>query len=460
MTASNTAQSQASPLLEGAILSPIIKLAMPTVAVMLIQVLIAIAEFYFIAQLGTSAVAGATLVVPFQLLMSTMSAGGIGNGISSKLARAMGANDPTIFRSVMHQCFTLGIGFGVLFYAALTFGGPHFYALLGGTGSVLDAAIAFSSSLAFCAFPLWITNLLASLYRGTGRPGLPGIVTSVSALILIPAFPCFIFGYGPIPAQGVAGVGWALTTYYSLAALTLALFARQTGDDKPATNRQHYLQTLADILKVGLPSCLNTVQSSVLNIALSAFATRLGVDALAAFGIASRLETAAIPLLFGFATSVLTMTGANYGAANFLRARKVARYGCAITLALITVPATVITLWPSCWLEIFTSQPGILLEGTHFLRIAGAAYPLFTLAFVLSFAMQGTGHSLLPSIGVTARLTVTIASCWWLTHHLDTGIEGIALAFFLGSFTQAAICLSGMRSTKIWRHRQGTNPAI
>ena len=77
-------------LLEGPILSTLLRLATPNVLVMLVQASVGVIETYFIGQLGTEALAGITLVFPVLMLMQMMSAGAMGGGISAAVARALG----------------------------------------------------------------------------------------------------------------------------------------------------------------------------------------------------------------------------------------------------------------------------------------------------------------------------------------------------------------------------------
>src|SRR2546428_10915485 len=78
-------------LLEGPIVSTLLRLATPNVLVMFVQASVGLIETYFVARLGTDALAGVTLVFPVLMLMQMMSAGAMGGGISSALARALGA---------------------------------------------------------------------------------------------------------------------------------------------------------------------------------------------------------------------------------------------------------------------------------------------------------------------------------------------------------------------------------
>jgi len=80
----------ASPLLVAPIGNSILRLAAPTMAVMIAQSGVSIAETAIIGRLGTEALAGFAMVFPLVMLMTMMAAGGIGGGIAAAVARALG----------------------------------------------------------------------------------------------------------------------------------------------------------------------------------------------------------------------------------------------------------------------------------------------------------------------------------------------------------------------------------
>src|SRR5512147_3168341 len=79
-------------LLSGPILSTLLLLSLPNVALVCAQAAVNVAETYFVGRLGTDALAGVTLVFPIVMLMQMMSAGAMGGGISSAIARALGGH--------------------------------------------------------------------------------------------------------------------------------------------------------------------------------------------------------------------------------------------------------------------------------------------------------------------------------------------------------------------------------
>src|SRR5271156_5888676 len=127
-------------LIEGPIFATLIRLAAPNMLVMVVQASLGLVETYFIGWLGTDALAGIALVFPTVMLMQMMSAGAVGGGISSAVARALGAGKREDADRLAVHAIAIGIGFAAVFSAAVLIGGRALYAAMGGSGAALDAA--------------------------------------------------------------------------------------------------------------------------------------------------------------------------------------------------------------------------------------------------------------------------------------------------------------------------------
>ena len=128
-------------LLEAPILPTLLRLGAPNVLVMLAQAGVGLIETYFVGQLGTDALAGMALVFPVVMLMQMTSAGAMGGGIASAIARALGAQKRDDADALVLHSMLIALGFGLLFSVAVLGGGRWLYARMGGSGGALDAAM-------------------------------------------------------------------------------------------------------------------------------------------------------------------------------------------------------------------------------------------------------------------------------------------------------------------------------
>src|ERR1051326_2321679 len=114
-TASSPARKVPPGVLAGPIMPTMLRLALPTIAVLVVQTLVGVAETYFVSFLGTDALAGVALVFPVLMLMQMMSNGGIGGGVASAVARALGANRRADAEALVLNALVLAILFGAVF---------------------------------------------------------------------------------------------------------------------------------------------------------------------------------------------------------------------------------------------------------------------------------------------------------------------------------------------------------
>ena len=427
-----------------------LKLALPTIAVLVAQTAVNIAEAYYVGFLGTDALAGVAMVFPVFMLMTMMSNGGIGSGVASAVARAVGAGRKQDADALVFHAIVIAILFGAAFTLGTIRGGPMLYRALGGRSEALGAALQYSNYLFAGAIPVWIVNLQAAALRGSGNVKVPATVTLVGALVLIPTSPLLIFGLGPVPRLGIQGAGIAFALYYCGAMLVLLRYMASgrgglTFKFVPLQGR-----LFLDILKVGIPTAVNTVLTNLTVILVTAAVGLFGTTALAAYGISSRLDYVMIPLLFGLCTAVLTMVGVNVGAGQIVRARKIAWISSLVGLTLTGSIGLVVALLPLLWLHLFSHDPEVLRQGMIYLRIVAPAYGALGFGFVVAFAVQGTGHVLWPFVGSLTRILVAAGLGWIAVGYFGAGLATLASMVAASLVAYAAICAIAMLSNKVW----------
>lgn len=357
-------------LLQGPILPMMLRLAAPTIVVLVVQTLVGVLETYFIGFLGTEALGGVALVFPILMLMQMTANGGIGGGVSSAVARAMGAGKRDDAEALLWHALCVAALFGLAFAALAILGGPALYRSMGGRDAVLASALTYSNVVFAGAIPLWVVALLSAALRGAGEVKIPALVSLVGAAALVPLSPALIFGWGPLPALGIAGGGVAVVLYYLIAGALLLRYLRSARS--PLTLRPGPLraQHFRDILGVGLLSAVGTLQVNLTVTVVTAAVGLFGAAAIAAYGVASRLEYVLIPLLFGLGTAIVTMVGTNIGAGQPERAERIAWTGAALAFCVTEAVGLLVAVFPHGWLGLFSQDPrgaahGRAVPGTH-----------------------------------------------------------------------------------------------
>ncbi|MFZ3238428.1 MAG: MATE family efflux transporter [Stellaceae bacterium] len=402
---------------------------MPNMLVMVVQASVGLIETYFIGWLGTAALAGVALVFPAVMLMQMMSAGAMGGGISSAVARALGGGRRRDADALALHALVIAVLFGLVFMIGMLAGGHWIYRAMGGSGASLAAALTYSDVVFSGAILVWVFNSLANVIRGTGNMAVPALVTCAGAVALLPLSPCLILGWGPFPRLGVAGGASAVVAYYAVGSVALAgyLWSRRSVVRPSLVGLGFRRALFGDILRVGGVAALITLQTNLTIAIATGLVGCFGAAAIAGYGTGSRLEYLLVPIVFGLGGPLVAMVGTNIGAGNNERALRVAWVGAAVAAGLSEAIGLGAALFPRLWLALFDTDPAMLAAGTRYLHIVGPVYGLFGLGMALYFAAQGAGRLLWPLIANFSRLLIA-AGGGLLALRWGGGLTGVYIA--------------------------------
>jgi putative MATE family efflux protein len=441
-------------LLEAPIARTLVALAWPNVLVMAAQAAVGLIETYFVGQLGTDALAGVSLVFPAVMLMQMMSAGAMGGGISSAIARALGGGRSEDADALVLHALAIAVVLGLAFTAALIGGGRWLYGVMGGSGKALDAALTYSDVVFAGAILIWIYNSLANVIRGTGNMAVPAAVTCAGVAVLVPLSPCLIFGWGPFPALGVAGGAAAVLAFYFVGSVVLAAYVwsgRSVVRFRPGGLRWALFY---DILKVGAVAAVITVQTNLTIAIATGLVGQSGGAAIAGYGTASRLEYLLIPLVFGLGAPLVALVGTNIGAGRSGRALRAAWIGAGIAAGLCELIGLAAAAFPVAWLSLFDTDTAMLDAGTRYFHRVGPVYGVFGLGMGLYFAAQGAGRLLWPLVANMARLVIAAAG-GSLALYLGGGVSGVFLALAVALVAFGSINAAAVASGAWFRGKTG-----
>ena len=360
------------------------------------------------------------------MLVQHTAASGMGGGVSSAVARALGAGRRDIADAL----------------AALR---------MDGDGAALAAALAYAEVAFAGAVCVCMLNLLGAVVRGTGDMGLPAavIVGAVAAHVLLS--PLLIFGWGPLPALGPAGAGWGLVLSFGAVGLVLLAHLRSRRSLVALAFRGVPLRwsLSAEILKVGVPGLANVLINNLSVVVLTGIAGHLGREVAVGYAMGARLEYILIPLAFGFGTAIVAMVGTNWGARQHRRARRIAWTGAATVAAACAAIGGFVAVFPGLWMGLFTEDEGIARAGALYLRVVGPIYGLYGLGMALYFATQGFGNVTWTVAANGVRLLASagcaLAAAFWL----DLGPAGFFGAIAVGFCAYAALAAAAVARVRI-----------
>ena len=431
-------------LLHGPIAPTLIRLAVPSTLIIVAQLIAGLAETWWVSRLGTEALAAMALVFPVLMLCQMMSSGAMGGGISSAVARALGAGDVQQARVLFFHAMAIAVVMGAIFTLAVVGGGSWLYAMLGaGEEAIVILANLYSNWLFAGAILIWVFNALASVIRGCGNMWVPARIILWGTALLLLLSPPLIVGWGPWPGVGMLGGAWALLLYYALGSLALLLHLLSPASllrprwADAVFQRAMFLR----ILGVGLAAMLSAACTNLAIATATSLMGRLGPEVVAGYGTAARLEYIMVALVFGLGSPLVAMVGTCIGAGERSRALRVTWIGAAMAVALTESVGLLATAFPQVWMRAFNQDAAVIEAGSLYLHWVGPWYGFFGLGLVLYSASQGAARMFWPVLANGLRLIIAaggglLAWTWgggpeavFLTQALGLGAYGVLMAW-------------------------------
>jgi putative MATE family efflux protein len=365
---------------------------------------------------------------------------GMGVGVSSAVARALGAGRRDRADALVFHAFLVALAVAAIFSTVFLLGAPFLFQWMGGRGEMLADALSYAHVALGGAVCICVLNLLGNAVRGTGNMSFPASVLVRCVLVHIAISPVLIFGAGPLPALGPAGAGLGLVLPFAGGSVVMIwyLCSRATVrlNFRGVTTRW---ELFADILKVGVPGLINIAITNLSVVLLTGIAGQMGRDAAVGYAMGARLEYILQPVAFGFGTALVAMVGTNWGAGQYRRAREIAWTGAATVATLCGTIGLIVAFQPGLWIGLFSNDTDVARFGTLYLRIVGSAYLCFGLGLGLFYVMQAFGRGVAAMNANAVRLMTSagcgIAAVYWF----DLGLAGFFAAVAAGFCVYAAL---------------------
>ncbi len=413
---------KADQLLTAPVLPTLLRLSAPGVLLVVFQSMVSVGDTYFVGRLGTAPLAGLALVFPLIMLLQMTSAGAMGGGVSSAIARALGRGDTGMARRLVVHALVIAAAMALAFTVLVLLFGEALFRALGGSADTLPHALAYSNIVFAGAITVWLANTLSSVLRGTGNMHTPALALIGAAVVHVPLSGMLV------SRIGIAGAGVAYVTTFGLAGAVMGAVVWRSSLLRPHREDLKLERRLfREILRVGAISVLNSLQTVVTAVIVTGFVGRYGTAALAGYGVGLRLELLQIPLVFAVGQAMVVMVGTHIGAGRGAGAKKIAWAGALLAASVSLVIGLTVAAVPSAWVGLFSTDPAVLESGSLYLRTVAPFYPLLAAGIALYFASQGAGRVLRPMLAGSLRLVIVIVGGGLVATSLG-GVFGVIAA--------------------------------
>ncbi|MDR0891320.1 MAG: MATE family efflux transporter [Mediterranea sp.] len=378
----------------------IIKLAMPSIVIMLISALYNMADTFFVGFLGTSQVAAVGIAFP---LMAVIQAIGFffGQGSGNFISRALGAQDRDGAYKMAATGFLSGIGLmTILGLAGLMVRGA-LVELLGATPTIRPYAIDYLLYI-LLASPFMVgANILNQQLRFQGSAVVAMIGMVSGAVLNLGLDPLFIFAFD----MGVSGAAAATMVSQVMSFGVLLAYGSTRKENVPikfrcfAPSKRRY----QEIFRGGIPSLLRQSFMSVATIVTNHLAGNYGDAAIAAITIVNRVSMVATSTMLGFGQGFQPVCGFNYGAHLWQRVREGFWFAMRIAFGGLIILAVLLAIFAPQIIAVFRDDPEVIRIGIIGLRLTCISLPFSAWIVMTNMLTQTIGRAKEASLLAISR---------------------------------------------------------
>ncbi|MCH7879099.1 MAG: MATE family efflux transporter [candidate division Zixibacteria bacterium] len=433
--------SDSRPLTSGPMYRAIISLAWPIAAAMFMEFALAITDFFWIGRLGAQeqdAMTSCLIVVwtIFSLLQM------ITIGVNAIVARNYGADNIPRAGYVGGQGVKLALLSGLVFGALGMLSSEWILNFMDAGPQVIKFGVSYLSVF-FLATPLFfVTETLGAVFRASGNTRIPMIVSVFGVGLNIILDPILIFGWGPVPAMGIAGAAWG--TVLSLGA-DLALYGFFLGRGKLSCSLSDIrkltldLKTNLSLLKIGVPMTVHYLVFVGVYAVVIQVVHKFGYVAGAAMGIGNRMEAITFLGATALALAASAIVGQNLGANKPERAARSAWITVGMGVVLGAAASALFFIFPSQLAGIFTQDAAVVEVARGYLIILGLSQSFMAIEIILEGCFSGAGNTVPPMVISIPGSLIRIPMAYYLAIELGLGIDGVWWTFSISTAAKAAL---------------------
>lgn len=372
----------------------VMQLAIPTVISSLVMVIYNLADTYFVGMLNDPIQnAAVTLAAPVLLAFNAIN-NLFGVGSSSMMSRALGSKDmDTVYKSSAFG-FYCALFSGLLFSVLYTVFSAPLLVVLGANAETAQATGEYLLwTVSFGAAPAILNVVMAYLVRAEGASLHASIGTMSGCLLNILLDPIFVLPWGL--NLGAAGAGCATFISNCVACLYffVLLFVRR-GRTYVCINPRQFRPTMRivrGVCGVGIPASIQNLLNVTGMTVLNNFAASFGSDAVAAMGIAQKINTVPFQVALGISQGIMPLISYNYASGNTRRMKKTFFFTARISLSFLFLVMIAYLVFAGDLVRMFMDNEQIVAYGTSFLRGMCLAMPFLCMDFLAVGVFQACG---------------------------------------------------------------------
>ena len=421
-------------LTQGPITKKLISLAIPMVFGMLSMVVFNLVDTFFVSRLGIEELAAMGFTFPVVMFIVSIALG-FGIATSSVVSRAIGRGDHHQVQRLTTDSLIISLFIVVIFAALGLFSMDWVFRLLGADGKTLSLVKQYMCiwylGAAFVVIPMIGNNAI----RACGDTFFPSVIMIVSTIVNIILDPLLIFGLWGFPRLELKGAAIATVIARAVAFIfsLLILHFKEKLIDFAMPPLKELINSVKQIFYIGIPSAMSRLLIPVTMAVIMRLVAGFGPAAVAAFGVAIKIEMFVFVLIMALATALIPFVGQNWGANFFSRVKDAIKKANAFSLWWGLGSFVVFLLLAIPLGYVFGKDIEVAKYITRYLWIMPISYGLLGCAFLVTSALNAMNKPLL-AIGLNLVRMLVL--------YIPLAVIGSKLAGLTGLFV--GLCLANL----------------
>ena len=415
------------------------KLAVPASVGLVFNTLFNVVDTYYGGLMSTAALAAMSLTFPVFFIILSMGMG-MGTGTTALISQSLGAGRPDEAYRYGYQAISFSIINAVFLTAIGLVIAPYLFLILGATNEYLDIAVQYMNIILLGTVFFLMNSILNSLLTSRGDTRTYRNFLIVGFFLNVVLDPWFMFGGWGFPALGIRGIALSTVLIQVLGVIYLIVVTKKRSIFLNARlqdfipSKKYYLELFGQ----GFPASLNMLTVAIGIFVITYFASRFGKEAVAAYGIATRIEQIALLPTIGLNIAALTLAGQNMGAGRYDRILKSWNLNISYGLMIIAIGVISVGLFAGQLMAAFTKDSLVVQIGAEYLRVAIIfffAYIFLNISVSTLQGMKKPFYAIL--VGAYRQFLIPLPLFYLFAVYLGWGTKGIWWGIFFANWSAA-----------------------
>ena len=439
---------------EGNLNRAIVLLAIPMILEMVMESLFGVVDVFFVARLGSNAIATVGLTESLLTLVFGVAIG-LSMATTAFVARRTGEKDPEGAANCAVQSILLAILVSAVVAVIGITEAPQLLHLMGATAAI-EANARYTRLMLGGSAVIFLLFLINGIFRGAGDAALAMRTLWLANGINLILDPCLINGWGPFPRLGVFGAAVATTTGRGIGVL-FQLWQLGSTRNRLTIRRDQLrlnIPVMVRLLRVSITGIIQFLLATASWMALVRIVAVFGSAAVAGYTIAVRLLIFTILPSWGLSNAAATLVGQSLGAGKPQRAESSVYRTGFFNMLYLGLISLVFLFFPAPLVSVFTSEAAVVSTAVSCLTIFGISFVSYGWGMILIQAFNGAGDTLTPTyLNFFAFWVFQLPLAWLLAIHLNRGPRGAFWAVLFADLVLTATSFVFFRQGK-WKRQK------